>query len=455
MAFSTVSFTGPIVNVEQNFTWCSATPTKAYIMYTGWTGAAVGQGIRKLFIQAVYFNGKNAPTFGPACAVYNIPHTGHIVPSMCVLGDGRILASVGEGAGTSYSYYVFDVDSSDRISYAFKTGTAFTPLFAYNGYSFPALEWLSGNKAISSHPAGRVSASSTENNYQLIEVGETGFTFTTVAAGRAPTMATPDTTTRYQGITQQAIAMFRKDRNGKVMGIKAYNGATYSISSQQYQPFSYAFTSFDDQGAVVNSASDSNLKNKSLAGQHDKSGLQKARDCLPLSSNSLLSIGAPDSAGDGTMINSSTGRGNFVKITLSGIQTNDADADKISASTAQAWRDTSSIMFQDVIWLDNEYFFALARAGAQANDDLIVNYGWESALSQLRAEKVYIGKYNESTDSIILGDAAPLALPLNVGRYQGTGKYLHRISNTEVAILQLAQSEDATAWEINITVVGA
>lgn len=457
MAFTSVSFTGPLVADPRSFAFTSVSPTKAFIMYTGWTGPAVGQGTRKLFIQAVYFNGRNAPTYGPACAVYNLSYTGIIMPSLCVLSDGRILAVVLESA-TSFSYFVFDVDGSDRATYSFKSGSPIAT--ALNGvtYAAPTVAALADGKAISSHPTGNNGSGSYANFFQLITVGATGFTLQQVNAGIAPCRSNSDTTNNPKGWVNISTTLFRKDRDGKLMAIRSMWAADYSVSSQSYSAQGYGFTSFNDQGVVQNSAGDSGLINLKLAGGHDNGGFLKGRDMLPISANSLLSLGAANSDGYASNNAAATGRNNFVKITLSGIQVDYSNNTHITATVEQSWRDTSSVVFQDVIWLDNEYFFALARVtgATPASDESQNGYTWTVAAADARDCKVYIGKYNEATGSVTIADAAPLPLPTRIAKAY-CSPMLHRISNTEVAILQVCQVENVSTGiaEINITVCGA
>lgn len=286
-----------------------------------------------------------------------------------------------------------------------------------------------------------------------MDVGATGFTFTTIDAGPAATRANSDSSVNPKGWSNLSNSMFRKDRNGKVMGMRAMEGPRYSIGSQGYDPYGYAFTSFDDQGVVQFTAGDSNLVNQGMPGAHDRYGYQKAREILPISQNTLLSLGCTTPDGNGPM---PTGRNTFTKLTLLGKQTA-VNAGGMTASAETPWRDTSSIMFLDAIWLDSEYFFAIARVGASATDDSTLSYQWTVTAGNQRDCKVYVGKYNEDTGTIILGDAAPLPLPTRVC-YTYFSPMLHRISNTEVAIIQVCQVEDQqqpAVQEINITVVGA
>lgn len=446
MAFTTVPFSGPLVADPLNFGWCSVSPTKAFLIFTGWTGATVGAGTRKVFIQAVYFNGKAAPTYGPACAVQNIAYTGNLFPNICALADGRLLVTMNETSAT-FSYYVFDVNGSDQVSFSFKSGTPITPAWTQNASYGVALALLSGNKVIAGN---QTSATQGAQTYQIVDVGATGFTLTSVACGSAWCLD------RSNGIRKAhiyfATQLFRRDRNGKLMGIRGLVASSFVSGSNSYQPFGYAFASFDDQGVPQFYAGDDGLVITGVAGFHDDGGLQKARDMLPISPSTILSLGACDTIGRGSLLPKS----NFVKLTIGKQEA--LETNQIAATAETPWRDTGRTVFLDVLWLDSEYFFALSRFASTANDDIFTPTAFSANASYSRAQMAYVGKYNADTGSIVLGDAAPIALPTRCNNTQPGGQYLHKISNTEVAIIEVTQKDDDAAsaiWELNVIVVGA
>jgi hypothetical protein len=448
MAFSTIPFTGPIVSDPTNFGWCSVSPTKAFIIFTGWTGATIGTGTRKLFIQAVYFNGKAAPTYGPACAVQNIAYAGALFPNIVALGDGRLLATVNETAA-AFSYYVFDVNGSDQVSFSFKSGAPITPAWSNVGCYGVGLALLSGTKVLSGN---QTSATSGAQTYQIVDVGVSGFTLTPVPVGSAWCIDRVDRQRKAHSYFQTQL--FRRDRNGKLMAIRSLFAPSYVSGQNNIQPFGYAFASFDDQGVPQFYAGDDGMFAITAAlGGHDDSGMQKARDMLPISPSTILSLGAVDNLGRGAALPKS----NFVKLTIG--KQESLETNQISASAETPWRDTGKIFFLDVIWLDTEYFFALARTATAVSDDVIVaNTFQTTGTTNSRDQMVYIGKYNDTTGSITLGDASPLALPTRCSNTQPGGQYLHRISNVEVAILEVTQKDDVptnNSWELNVIVIGA
>lgn len=447
MAFTTVPFTGPIVATPLNFGWCSASPSKAFIIFTGWTGATVGVGTRKLFVQAVYFNGKAAPTFGPACAVANISYTGDLYPNICALADGRLIATVAESVYT-FSYFVFDVNDSDQVSFAFKSGAPLMVAMTNASFYGIPLTLLSGNKVLTGFTPG--GGALYENNFQIVDVGATGFTLTTAKAGAAYTFSRLAQQLKNPNYYQ--TQMFRRDRTGKLMAIRGIQGSSYVVSSQSYAPYAYSFTSFDDQGVPQFYADDHGLSFTAPgtnAGFHDDGGVQKARDMLPISPSTLLSLGAVSPVGQGTMAS----RFNFVKITI-GKQEN-TETNQITATAETPWRDAKPVMFLDVVWLDSEYFFALARVANSINDDTDMPNGFGVTASAARDHLAYIGKYNDTTGSITLADASPITLPTRCYALQPGGSFLHKISNTEIAILSVAQIGTTSVYELNVTVVGA
>lgn len=447
MAFSTIPFTGPIVSDPTNFGWCSVSPTKAFIIFTGWTGATIGTGTRKLFIQAVYFNGKAAPTYGPACAVQNIAYTGQLFPNIVALADGRLLATVCETAA-AFSYYVFDVNGSDQVSFSFKSGTPITPAWTNTQCYGVPLALLSGTKVIAGN---QPTAGNGSQFFQMVDVGATGFTLTTIPCGQAWCMDRSDRQRKAHSYYQTQL--FRRDRNGKLMAIRSMFAPTYVSGQNTISPYGYSFASFDDQGVPQFYAGDDGMVAAGTAlGMHDDQGMQKARDMLPISPSTVLSLGAVDSLGRGASLPKS----NFVKLTIGkqeGVENN-----QISTSVETPWRDAGKIFFLDVIWLDTEYFFALARTSTGVSDDTILANAFGTTAANSRDQMVYIGKYNDTTGSITVGDASPLAIPTRCSFSQPGGQYLHRISNVEVAILEVTQKDDVptnTAWELNVIVIGA
>lgn len=433
MAFTTVPYSGKLVLNANDISWCSVSPTKAFLIYSGWTeGLNAGQ--RKLIIQAVYFNGKNPATFGPACSVGIIAGTWNTMPQIASLTDGRLFVTMRE-SNLTFSYSVFNVEAGDLVSLSYKHGTLFTNL----GAQCPvAVEALTANKVLAAQTANA------SNTYQLITVGESELTITIVGGATVLTAHTNN------GQTGTAIQLtghsIKRDLDGNILVARSFIGNTVSSLDTN----GIALTKFDKDGTPLYYGNLSAV----MAGGVDVNGTQKGKDLLPITATHVLALGAKTGAlGYGGAV---TGENTFTRLTLSA--SNGASG---SAGDSIAYRDATVAMFVDAIWLDDDYFFAMAfnrcpdgqvgiRAPAQ----------WDSLFRKASPQVAYIGKYNKDSNSLVMADSMPLALPGTQSYATSQTKFLHRISNTEVAIIQPTYTDDsgvsaAQYYEINVTVIGA
>lgn len=425
MAFSTIPFAGTIQNNVLDFNWCSVSPTKAFIVFTGTTTAPA---VRKLFIQAVYFDGKNAATFGPACAVMTVSSTGYTFPSIAALGDGRLFVTLQETSATTFSYLVLDVANGDMVSLSYKHPALFTQ-FGNGGHI--NVVGLDSNKVLTTQ------FSSTTNDYQVITVGPSSLSFQNLTGALLYAASAGD---NIGPITQLFGHTIRRDYAGNILIARAYVGSSISGGITN----GVQLTTFTKAGVP----SRYGMLLASPIGGVDNSGRHHGRDIFPVSTATLLSLGAKQ-AGGAVADGSIGGENGFTRLFLS--VTNSA---WVGSDSLIPWRDTTPVKFDDVIWLDDDYFFAIASL--MSTSALLGARGgatWSVAPSNACKQVAYIGKYNKNANSIILGDAVPLALPGS--QYYATvqSHFLHRISNTEVAILQ--PSYNGSNYELNVTVIGA
>lgn len=429
MAFSTVPFTGVLVAGGLDVNWCSVSPTKAFLIYTGWTGPLLGQGQRKLFIQAVYFNGKNPATFGPACSVGVVPTSAALFPYIVSLSDGRLFVSMRDN-GALFSYAVYNVEAGDLVSLSYKHGTLFTQS---GNNTHIAMAALDGNKVLSTQ------FNTNNNDYVRISVGASSMTFETITGAQLLAYNYVGTPVVLQNLTGHSI---RSDRAGNILVTRSFYGAMQAGSPTN----GVQFTTFDKDGNVLRYG----RANPTLVGGVDYNGFMKGKDVIPISASNLLSLGATSAAGSAA--GSAGSEIGFARITLSA-----TTGGEITPSEHISYRDVSPFLFADVIWLDDDYFFAFGFKTPSANVLGVKEAGiWNAADAHKSPEAVYIGKYNAASNSVVMADSMPLALP-DVS-YAGSPQtnFLHRISNTEVAIIQPAGlASPANSYEIRVTVIGA
>lgn len=430
MAFTTVPFTGVLVASGLDVNWCSVSPTKAFLIYTGWTGPLLGQGQRKLFIQAVYFNGKNPATFGPACSVGVVATTTQIYPYIVSLTDGRLFVSFREN-GLNFSYSVYNVEAGDLVSLSYKHGTTYQQ---HGNAAHIALAALDGNKVLSTQFLNNT------NDYVRITVGATSMTLETITGYTLVAYGYSGATVQISQLTGHSI---RRDRAGNILIARSFVG---SIASGSVSTNGIQYTTFDKNGVPLRYGTAPH----SSVGGVDYSGVQKGKDVIPISSDKLLALGAKSAAGTGS--GSAGGENSFARLSLGA-----ASSFALTSEDQITYRDNSQMLFADIIWLDDDYFFAFGFKIPPSNTLGERSGGtWNAATAHMAPEVVYIGKYNKDSNSLVMADSMPLVLP-DVS-YSGSPQtnFLHRISNTEVAIIQPAGlASPANSYEIRVTVIGA
>ena len=291
---------------------------------------------------------------------------------------------------------------------------------------------LNNNKVLSCYLANL-----STNAYHVLTVGTDTLTVATVTSGSLTTRSTNGYSVLY---TPTALIdhSIKRDRNGNILVARAVIGANYS----SYLTNGICLTSFNKDGAVLYAGQ----MEPSQTGGVDATGYQKGREIIPVRANIMLDLGATDSSGQGSI----NGINTFAKIILG--STGDARLNGVYDPIP--YRDFAPVLFHDAIWLDQDYFFALATSAPSGYNGIRNGASWSATAITAMAEVAYIGKYNEASNSVVMSDNMPLALPNKT--YNGTpvSNFLHRISNTEVAILQAAWVQ-SSLYELNITVVGA
>mgnify|MGYP003365357432 CR=1 FL=1 len=426
MSFTSVPYAGAFDLDPMRFSWCSVSPTKGFLVFSGNTAAPV---TRKLFIQAVYFNGKAAPTFGPACAVGTLPFTGYLQLSMVSITDGRLVVTMKED-NTNFSYSVYDVDEADQVSLAFKHPTLYAQP---NGYEVPMVA-LNNNKVLSTYLLDF-----NYNRFHTLTVGATSLTVANTSTyGTIQCKATNGAAINSTPNILLGTSI-KRDRTGNIFIARAFAGPLYSTLLTH----ATILTVFNKDGGFLYAGQ---LDPQTVGGL-DAYGCQKGREILPIMQNIALNLGATDVGGNGSVI----GVNSFVKLTLGG--TGDF---RVVPEPPIAYRDTAGVLFHDAIWLDQDYFFALAtNTGSSPTYGGVRNGGsWSSTAGDFRATVAYIGKYNQDSNSIVMSDNMPLALPCLIYHGSPVSNYLHKISNTEVAILTIVRTA-GNGFEFNVIVVGA
>lgn len=426
MSFTSVPYAGAFDLDPMRFSWCSVSPTKGFLVFSGNTAAPV---TRKLFIQAVYFNGKAAPTFGPACAVGTLPFTGYLQLSMVSITDGRLVVTMKED-NTNFSYSVYDVDEADQVSLAFKHPTLYAQP---SGVEVPMVA-LNNNKVLSTYLVDL-----SYNRYHTLTIGATSLTVSLSSIyGTLLCKATNGAAINSVPNTLLGTSI-KRDRNGNIFIARSLAGPPYSTLLTHATILSV----FNKDGGFLYGGQ---LDAKTVGGL-DAYGCQKGREILPITQNIALNLGATEAGGSGSTL----GVNSFVKLSLG--STGDFRA---VPEPPIVYRDTSGVLFHDAIWLDQDYFFALATTTANSTTYGGTRSGtsWSNSASEFRATVAYIGKYNQDSNSVVMSDNMPLALPCLIYHGSPVSNYLHKISNTEVAIVTLVRTA-GNGFEFNVIVVGA
>jgi hypothetical protein len=426
--FTSVAFSGPIVASPRNFGWCPISSIKAAIIFTGWTGATVGAGTRKLFVQMVYFNGKNAPTFGPVSAIASPLYTGDLFPNICDLGNSRLLVTYLESA-TSFSYSVVNIDVGDKCYVGFKHGAVQT---IYYGECGIPMAKLANDKVVACHnlydPAG---ASTLKDNYAIVDVGPTSLSVSATLLNYSRNVYSDGWT----GTSDADPIVGHAIRTAKDGSTLIARTRSYTLNGVRYGTYITTFNAagFAEFGAINNGTGiDAVGKVK-----------QQGRDALPLDVTNIVMLGA--SGADGT--SSTTGGSKYEKIALP------ADPATIWATAVGSYnpyRDSAICKFDDAIWLDDSHFFALATLNAG------MQYPLTTAFDTNAYQQVgYIGRYDEPSNGIIAADSFPVQLPTFISPSQYDPRVIHKIDATTVALIQCVKNQTSQNFELNITVVGA
>ena len=426
MSFTSVPYAGAFDLDPMRFSWCSVSPTKGFLVFSGNTAAPV---TRKLFIQAVYFNGKAAPTFGPACAVGTLPFTGYLQLSIVSITDGRLVVTMKED-NINFSYSVYNVDEADQVSLAFKHPTLYAQP---SGVEVPMVA-LNNNKVLSTYLVDL-----SYNRYHTLTIGATSLTVANTSTyGTLQCKAT-------NGVAINSVptlllgTSIKRDRNGNIFIARALAGPPYSGLLTHATVLSV----FNKDGGFLYGGQ---LDAQTVGGL-DAYGCQKGREILPITQNIALNLGATDAGGNGSTL----GVNSFVKLSLG--STGDF---RVVPEPPIVYRDASGVLFHDAIWLDQDYFFALATdtSSSTAYGGVRNGWSWSNSIVEFRSTVAYIGKYNQDSNSVVMSDNMPLALPCLIYHGSPVSNYLHKISNTEVAIVTIVRTA-GNGFEFNVIVVGA